>query len=273
MTPAERSGHNQPMDHTYRIAVQAGRVLLRAMGVTVRAGGEEHLPRTGPVLLAANHVGYPDFLFVGKAGLDSGRRIRFMCRHDIWDVPLVHRAMDAMRHIPVDRTAPAGAYVTARGLLREGEAVCAFPEAGISYSYTVRSLMRGVAALARETGVPVVPVTIWGSQRIWSVGWPEERRRGPAWTRGRLVDVRFGEPLVVGPGDDVVAATHQLGLELTKTLEELQLLPEHRPRPGERAPWYPAHLGGAAPDRREAAALDSVPRSAVPPSWGPPTVL
>lgn len=272
MTRTRRSRHDPSADRTYRLTVGAGRVVLRAMGVTVRVGGEEHLPHTGPVLLAANHVAYPDFLFVGRAGLDSGRRIRFMCRHDIWDVPLVRRAMDAMRHVPVDRTAPAGAYLTARRLLREGEAVCAFPEAGISYSYTVRSLMPGVAALARETGVPVVPVTIWGSQRIWSVGRAEERRRGPAWTRGRLVDVRFGEPLVVGAADDVASATQQLGLELTKTLEDLQLLPEHRPAPGERAPWYPAHLGGAAPDRREAAALDSVPRSAVPPSWGPPLV-
>jgi hypothetical protein len=43
------------------------------------------------------------------------------------------------------------------------------------------------------------------------------------------------------------------------------------PAPGEQAPWYPAHLGGHAPDRVEALALDDVPRSAVPPSWGPPT--
>ena len=47
-----------------------------------------------------------------------------------------------------------------------------FPEAGISWSYAVRSLMRGPAALARETGAPLVPVALWGTQRIWSVGRP-----------------------------------------------------------------------------------------------------
>ena len=63
-----------------------------------------------------------------------------------------------MQHIPVDRQAPAHAYLRARRMLREGEAVGGFPEAGISFSYTVRPLMRGLVALARETGAPVVPV-------------------------------------------------------------------------------------------------------------------
>lgn len=260
-------------DRTYRLTVGAGRLALRALGVTTRVAGAGHLPRTGPVLLAANHVGYPDFVFVARAALERQRHVRFMCRHDIWHVPLVHRAMEAMRHVPVDRAAPAAAYLRARRLLTDGHAVCAFPEAGISYSYTVRALMPGAAALARETGVPIVPVTVWGSQRIWSVGRTvDDRPPPPSWARGRLVDVRFGEPLVVGPGDDLVATTQQLGHELTKTLEELQQLPEHRPRPGELAPWYPAHLGGHAPDRAEALELDSVPRSAVPPTWGPPVV-
>ena len=55
-------------------------------------------------------------------------------------------------------------------------------------------------------------------------------------------------------------------------LEEIQQLPEHRPAPGEYAPWYPAHLGGNAPDRAEARGLDTVPRSAVAPTWGPPVL-
>ena len=70
--------------------------------------------------------------------------------------------MDRMQHVPVDREAPAAAYLQARRLLREGEAVGAFPEAGVSWTHTVRSLMPGVASLARETGAPVVPVAIWG---------------------------------------------------------------------------------------------------------------
>ncbi len=258
-------------ERTYRAAVALGRTGMRALGMQVTGTGAEHVPTEGPVLLAATHVSYPDFVFVQDAARSSGRFIRFMTRHDVWHVPGVARAMTAMRHVPVDREAPAGAYVVARGLLRGGEAVGAFPEAGISYSYTVRSLMRGVASLARETGAAVVPVAVWGSQRVWSVGLPDERGRAPRpdLTRGRRVDVSFGPSLRIGAGEDLTDATRRLGEVLTVQLEELQRLPHHRPQPGEHAPWYPAHLGGHAPTRAEAAHLDVVPRAAVRPTWGP----
>lgn len=144
----------------YAATIRLGSVAMWGLDVTTRWRGEEHLPTEGPALLASVHNSYPDFLFVGKAGLSRGRRIRFMCRHDVWKVPVIGAAMDDMRHIPVDREAPAAAYLRARGLLARDEAVCAFPEAGISYSYTVRSLMRGVVALSRETGLPVIPVVV-----------------------------------------------------------------------------------------------------------------
>lgn len=259
------------MERTYRLTIGAGRLALRALDLSVRVHGLEHLPADGPVLLAANHVAYPDFLFVGYGGIQRERYIRFMCRHDVWNTPFVRRAMDRMRHIPVDRTVPAAAYLRARSLLREGEAVCAFPEAGISYSYAIRDLMPGTAALGRELGVPVVPVAVWGSQRIWSVGRPVDGKGPrPSLRRGRVVDVRFGPALSVAPDEDLVGATHRLGTALTAGVEELQMLDEHRPRTDEHAPWYPAHLGGHAPDRAEARQFDQVPRSAVPPSWGPP---
>jgi 1-acyl-sn-glycerol-3-phosphate acyltransferase len=174
--------------------------------------------------------------------------------------------MDRMRHIPVNRQAPAYTYLRARRELELGEAVCSFPEAGISYSYTVRPLMRGAASLAGETGVPLVPVAIWGSQRVFSVGDPEPPID---WTRGRRIDLAFGAPLYVGPGDDLTERTHELGHHLTDLLEGLQRLPHHRPRPGEVATWYPAHLGGRAPTRQRARGLDVVPFNAVTPSWGP----
>ncbi len=258
-------------EHVYRATNALGRAAIRLLGVDTRWSGIEHLPERGPVLLAATHVSYPDFLLIEQAAVTRRRFVRFMCRHDIWQVPVVGAAMDRMQHVPVDREAPAGAYVTARRLLREGEAVCSFPEAGISYSYTVRSLMRGVASLARETGVPVVPVALWGSQRIYSVGVPDAggQEPRPDLTRGRRVDVSFGEPVTVGPTDDLTVWTRELGMLLTDQLEALQRLPHHVPQPGERAPWYPAHLGGHAPTRAGSAQLDVVPRSAVRPTWGP----
>lgn len=254
----------------YRLTAALGNTLVRGLGVRTRCQGLEHIAGSGPVLLAATHVSYPDFVFIAHGALKRRRDVRFMARHDAWGHPVAARALSAMQHIPVDRQAPAAAYLRARRMLGEGEAVCVFPEAGISYSYTVRPLMRGVASLGRETGVPVVPVAIWGSQRLYSVGRPVDGREpGPDWTRGRLVDVSFGAPMSVAPGQDLTEFTHLLGSRLTEMLEGLQRLPEHRPRPGERAPWHPHHLGGQAPDRQEALTLDEVPRSAVLPSWGP----
>lgn len=258
------------MDLTYGAATALGWAGLKALDIEVVANGVHHLPESGPVLLAATHVSYPDFVFIQAGARTRGRHVRFMCRHDVWKRPWSW-PMDRMKHIPVDRAAPAGAYVRARALLRDGEAVCAFPEAGISYSFTVRALMRGVAGLARETQVPVVPVALWGAQRLYTVGVPDERGKEPPpdWTRGRRVDVSFGEPIRAEPGEDLTAWTHGLGHRLTHLLEELQQLPHHRPRSGEHAPWHPAHLGGHAPTREQAVGLDSVPGSAVRPSWGP----
>ena len=139
------------MERWYRATGVATRTIVRALDVRLRYGGLENLPRTGPVVLASNHVSYPDFLWIGLAAHERDRWVRFLTRHDVWNTP-ARRAMDGMRHVPVDREAPAAAYLAARRLLREGEAVCVFPEAGISWSYAVRSLMRGPAALARETG-------------------------------------------------------------------------------------------------------------------------
>lgn len=252
----------------YRATIAAGRVALRALDLTVRKAGLEHLPTTGPALLASNHVSFPDFAFIGEAALERGRLVRFLSRHDVWHVPVVGRAMTAMGHVPVDREAPAAAYLHARRHLRAGEAVCLFPEAGVSFSYAVRGLMPGAAALARETGLPIVPVAVWGPQRLWPVGHhPDGTKRLPHVARGRTVDVRFGEPLAVG--DDLAATMRLLGQRITAMVEELQRLPEHRPRPGEVAPWHPRHLGGHAPSRAEAALLERVPRSALPPTWGP----
>jgi 1-acyl-sn-glycerol-3-phosphate acyltransferase len=252
----------------YRSVNVLGRAALSLLGTTVRVRGEEHLPRSGPVVLASVHVSFLDFVLIEKAAVERDRLVRFLCRHDVWRAPLVGRAMDAMRHVPVDRAAPAAAYLTARRLLREGEAVCVFPEAGISHSLTVRALMPGAAALAAETGAPLVPVVVWGGQRVLPLG-RDGRRPRPDLRRGSLVDVRFGEPLLEAAGADPRAVTDRLGHVLTEMLEAVQRLPGHRPAEGQWAPWYPAHLGGHAPNRRAALLLDDVPRSALAPSWGP----
>ncbi len=254
------------MDPVYRIVNAAGRAALWSLGLDVQWTGAEHLPTSGPAIIAATHASYPDFVFIERAAVSRGRYVRFMTRHDVWNIRAVRPLMDNMQHLPVNREAPVHAYLRARRLLNAGEAIGGFPEAGISFSYPVRPLMRGFLALAQETGAPVVPLAVWGSQRLFSVGEPP-----PAsdWTRKRRVDLAFGPRLYVEKGDDLTERTHELGHELTRLLEGVQQLPHHRPRPGEVAAWYPAHLGGHAPTRQRARGLDVVPFNAVTPSWGP----
>ena len=256
----------------YRATGVATRALARALDVRLRFAGLEHLPRSGPVVLASTHGSYPDFLWIGLAAHERGRWVRFLTRHDVWHSRAA-RAMVGMRHVPVDREVPAAAYLAARRLLHEGEAVGMFPEAGISFSYAVRSLMPGAAALARDSGAPIVPVAVWGSQCLWTVdaNRPTQVVR-PHPRRHQRVDVELGEALTVGPEEDLTAATTRLGHALTGLLEGLQRHPDHVPPPGRLDPRYPAHLGGAAPDRAQALAFDHVPKTAVPPTWGPPTL-
>lgn len=248
----------------YPTVIGLARAAFRALGLRITVEGAEHVPSSGPVVIASNHVSFLDFMLVGLAARSSRRYVRFLARHDVWRDPVVGRLMDRMGHVPVDRAAPAAAYLQARSLLRRGEAVGVFPEAGVGTSYTVRGPMPGAVALARETGAPLVAMAIWGPQRILTAHRPVDL------TRGRPVSLLVGPPVTLGPGDDVRAQTALLGHGLQALLDDLQARPEHRPRAGEHAPWHPAHLGGHAPHPDQAQLAESVPLTSVRPVWLPP---
>ena len=197
----------------HAVVMGAGRLALLLLRPRVRVTGAEHVPERGAVLLAATHVSYVDFVVIALAAARRGRRLHFLCRADVWDHRVARWVLEALGHVPVDRAAPAAAYLAARSLLRQGEAVALFPEAGISYSLTVRPLMRGAAALAAETGCAVVPVAVFGTQRIHGV-WPlDEAGAEPGLDRtpGRPVDVHCGEPFTVPADADLTEATVRLG--------------------------------------------------------------
>jgi 1-acyl-sn-glycerol-3-phosphate acyltransferase len=254
------------MQAIYATTIGAARLVFRGLGLRLAVEGDEHVPTTGPVVLASNHVSFVDFMLVGLAARRSRRYVRFLARHDVWRTPLVGRAMDAMGHVPVDPAAPAAAYLRARSLLHRGEAVGVFPEAGVSTSYTVRALMPGAVALAAETGAPLLPMAIWGPQRIATAHHRWDLRRG------RPVTIRLTQPYDVTPDADVLEETHRLGNVLQGLLDELQARPVHRPPPGEPVWWHPAHLGGGAPAPAAARLVETtVPRTAVEPTWRPRT--
>jgi 1-acyl-sn-glycerol-3-phosphate acyltransferase len=245
------------MEWVYPAVIAAGRLLFRALDLRITLEGDVHVPSAGPVIIASNHVSFLDFALVGLAARRSRRYVRFLARHDIWENPFAGPLMRGMRHIPVDRAAPAGAYLTARAALERGEALGIYPEAGISTSFTVRSMMRGAVALAAATGAPIVPMAIWGPQRILTAYRPRDL------TRGRPVSLLLGEPLTVSQGVELLRGTAELGGALQGLLDVLQARRGHQPLVGEHAPWHPAHLGGGAPTREEAGLTEDMPRSAV----------
>ena len=235
----------------YSTAIVAGRGLFGFWGLKPRVRGAEHLPATGGAVLAMTHFGYLDFALVEwVTWLANRRRIRFMAKQGAFDTPVVGRLLRGMRHIAVDMTAGAAAYAKAVDALRQGELLGVFPEAGVSASFTVRALKTGAVRLAAEAGVPVIPVAVWGGQRLLT-----KRHRVGFFERfGVPVSFSFGRPFDVRSDEDPHVATERLRASLQGLVDRLQ---REYPVDGTGAWWQPRSLGGTAPTPEEAAAADA----------------
>jgi len=165
--------------------------------------------------------------------------------------------MRGMSHIPVDRDAGSVSFRAALKALKAGELVGIFPEATISRSFTVKELKSGAVRLAQGAGVPLVPIAVWGGQRMFTKDHPRS-----LWSRGRHVFVQVGEPVDAPRHADADAITATLRARLQSMLEQLQRATPEQPSAGQDSWWHPAHLGGSAPTPEQAAALDAEQREA-----------
>jgi 1-acyl-sn-glycerol-3-phosphate acyltransferase len=237
-------------DRTYRVVVRLVATLFRMLGLRITVHGAEHLPTSGPAVIAANHTGFLDFMFVGYAARERGRLVRFMSKLSTFESRLSGWLMRAMRHVPVDRWSGAIAYRQARRLLDRGEIVGVFPEATISRSWLVKGLKPGVAGLAISRSVPLVPVAVWGSHRVTTVDGHRSLRRGKA------ITILVGEPLHAGAGETVAGLTQRLRTTLTALVDQaIDSYPDAPQSDADRW-WLPHDRGGSAPDPETAAALD-----------------
>jgi 1-acyl-sn-glycerol-3-phosphate acyltransferase len=228
------------------------KTLFRVLDVRLDLQGTEHIPAAGGAVLACTHVSYLDFIFCGLAALPAKRRTRFMAKQQIFGNRIAGPLMRGMRHISVDRSAGQASYREAVAALRAGEVVGVFPEATISRSFTVKPIKSGAVRMAAEAGVPVVPVTVWGSQRLWTKGRPRHLTQ-----RHVPVLIRAGEPFHPGREDDQDELTADLRARMAALLDEAQRDYPDTAEPGTEAWWLPAHLGGTAPTPEAAAALDA----------------
>ena len=169
------------------IGIKTGWKLL---GLKFKFKGQENIPTKGGAVLAMNHVGYLDFALIGTGVLPRERYVRFMAKKSIFDNKFAGPLMRGMHHISVDRENGSQSFVAAMRYLRAGEIVGIFPEATISTSFEIKGMKSGAVRLAIGAQVPVIPVVIWGSQRIWTKGLPKDFRR-----KSIPVHIVYGEPL------------------------------------------------------------------------------
>jgi putative phosphoserine phosphatase/1-acylglycerol-3-phosphate O-acyltransferase len=134
--------------------------------------GVERIPKTGPVLLAANHRSYFDPMVLAMVAARAGRPIRFLGKKEVFDTPVLGRLVRSIGTIEVDRGNDTSAALdAATRALETGEVVAVLPEGtiprGPAFFDPVLKGRSGAARLAAATGAPVVPVGLWGTERVW----------------------------------------------------------------------------------------------------------
>jgi 1-acyl-sn-glycerol-3-phosphate acyltransferase len=227
----------------YPPVIAALRAAFRALDIRITLTGAEHVPTSGGAVLASNHVSYLDFIFCGYAARPAGRLVRFMAKQEIFAHRIGGPLMRGMRHIPVDRNAGMASYKAALEALKRGEIVGVFPEATISTSFTVKEFKTGSARMAAVTNVPLVPVALWGTQRLWTKG-----RKRSLTKRHVPVTILVGEPMHPTRKDDQAGVLAELQARISALVDKAQRdYPDEPAGPDDRW-WLPAHLGGTAPE-------------------------
>lgn len=236
-------------DLTYPPIILAAKTGFRLLGQDITLTGTEHVPRSGGALLAVNHVSYLDFIYGGLAAHPSRRLVRFMAKREIFDHRIGGPVMRSMHHIEVDRGEGVASYRSAVAHLGAGEVVGIFPEATISRSFELKEFKTGAVRIAAAAGVPVLPVVLWGTQRMMTKDHPRD------FSRGTSIAITVGAPLHP-TGEDPVAETEELRSTMARLLDEtIAAYPAAEQPPGSW--WLPQRLGGSAPTPEEAVRLDA----------------
>jgi putative phosphoserine phosphatase/1-acylglycerol-3-phosphate O-acyltransferase len=166
--------------------------------VRISIDGLDNIPRRGPALLVANHRSYFDPLVIGYTLAKVGRPVRFLGKKEVLDAPVVGQVARALGTIRVDRATGSNEPLEAAAeALTSGELVAILPQGTIPrgrafYDPELRGRW-GAARLAAQTKVPVVPIGLWGTERVW----PRSSRLPNVLALGHppTVQVRVGPPV------------------------------------------------------------------------------
>ena len=238
------------MEPVYGAVVIAAKALVAATGTRISYQGLEHIPRTGGAVLAINHTSYVDWVPAGLAAVARGRHARYLLKAELQQVKFVNFLIKHCKHVPVDRGAGLDAYNEAVRRLRDGDIVGVMPEATISRSFELKEFKNGAARMAIEAEVPVIPLIVWGAQRICTKDHP----RNVGYKKIPVI-VAAGEPLPpTGDAEHLDAALRE---GMTSLLHRVQ---EEYPHP-EGAFWVPQRLGGSAPTVAEAKIIEDTEKA------------
>jgi 1-acyl-sn-glycerol-3-phosphate acyltransferase len=232
-------------DLTYPPVILTAKAAFKLLGLKIKVTGSEHVPTTGGAVLAFNHVSYIDFILGGLAANPSKRLIRFMAKRELFDHKVSGPIMRSLHHINVDREDGKGSYDTALDYLANGEVVGLFPEATISRSFELKDFKSGTVRMAWKAQVPLIPVILWGTQRIYTKDHPKD------FSRGKAIRINVGEPVALTGAAN--SDTELLRKQMTELLDEsIRTYPQRE----EGAWWEPASYGGSAPTREQANSIE-----------------
>ena len=162
------------------------------MAFRLKTIGQQHLPRSGAAILAANHASFLDPIFVG---LRANRPVRFLVAAEFYRDPRLNAVLRALGAIPVGRDAAMiRSFRHVAAVIRSGGLLGIFPEGGITRDGAMKPFRKGAAVLALQMGVPIVPIHIGGTF--------DALPRGANWPRFVPVTLRIGEPILVAARKD-----------------------------------------------------------------------
>jgi putative phosphoserine phosphatase/1-acylglycerol-3-phosphate O-acyltransferase len=203
--------------------------------------GMENLPESGSAIVVGNHRSYFDPLAMGLALAQRGRPVRFLGKKEVFDVPIVGQMVKAFGGIRVDRgTGSDEPLLEATEALRAGEVVALMPQGtiprGEAFFDPELKGRWGAARLAHSSDAPVIPVGLWGTERVW----PRSARMPNMLnvTNPPLITIRMGKPVEM-TGDDVDEDTKRIMKAITDLLPP-EAHEKHTPTPEELAKTYPA---------------------------------
>ncbi len=153
-----------------------------------------HLPRTGPVVIAANHFSEVDPFVIGLVVWKQGRAPRYLAKASLFKVPVLGWILRTSEQIPVQRMSTRGVDLaeTATQIVERGLAVVVYPEGTLTRDPDLWPMRgkTGAVRLALAADVPLIPVAHWGTQKIM----PRYGKRVSLFPR-KNVDVTFGPPV------------------------------------------------------------------------------